>query len=110
MRLRRLLDSSSIARSFIRLRVAWSRTLFLRFAVDARELLRRDDEPLHRAPADDVPVDDLVHVLDAHAAVPRGLGIHDDGDAARALVETQRLVRAHDALQTAVVKLLLERG
>src|SRR5262245_28408554 len=63
--------------------------------IDTRELFGREHEALHRLAADDVALDDLVDVRDGDVAVPGSLGVDDDRDAVRALVEAAGLVRAH---------------
>src|SRR3954463_487036 len=52
--------------------------------------------------------DDLAHVVDLDAAVPALLGVHDDGDAARALVQAAGRVGAHAPLDAALVQQALE--
>src|SRR4051812_43370482 len=67
-----------------------------------------DAQPLHRYSADQVALDDLLHVLDGDAAVPDLLGVDHDGDAAGALVEAARGVGADALLEAALVQQLLE--
>src|SRR5204863_3059832 len=67
-----------------------------------------DEEALDGLAADQVAVDDLLHVLDGDAAVPHLLRIDHAGDAALALVEAAGGVGADPLLQPALVQFALE--
>src|SRR6187549_3302524 len=69
----------------------------------------RHQQARHRRAADDVLLDDLVHVGFGHPAVPYGLGIDDDGRALLTLVEAPGLVGTDAAVQAALGQRLLER-
>ena len=58
----------------------------------------RDHESLDRLAANDVGVNDLFHVLDAHAAIPDLLRINNDRRPELAGIETSSLIDAHGAL------------
>jgi hypothetical protein len=59
-------------------------------------------QPLHRLPADDMQIHDLVHIRGRYACVPNALGIYDNVRAMLALVEASGLVRANRSFQPAL--------
>lgn len=67
-----------------------------------------DHEALDGLAVHDVGLDDLVDIGGAHAPVPNGVRVDDDGRAMLALVETSRHVGAHAFLQSAQCEFLLE--
>src|SRR4029079_13926124 len=76
-----------------------------------REILSRASlhaQAFDRNAADEMVLDDLAHMVDLDPAVPDLLGIDHDGDPARALIQTAGRVRAHAALDAALVQQALE--
>jgi len=60
--------------------------------------------------ADDVGLHNFSHIGGFHVAVPHGLGIHDDGGAVFALVETTGFVGTHLGPESALSQLSLKNA
>lgn len=73
--------------------------------VDARVL---HYQPLNGFAADDVSIDNLIHIFGLHPAIPDSIGIHHQIRTMLALVEAARLVGSDFAFQTTFRQLLLE--
>src|SRR5207244_3159624 len=65
-------------------------------------------QPLHRLAADEMLLDDLVHVLLGDAAVPHALRVDHNGAPQRTVVQAPRLVGADFAVQPARPQRVLE--
>ena len=60
----------------------------------------RQAQSLDRPSIDQMRAHDLLDIRELHEPIPNGLGIHHDGDAVLALVETPRLIDPNRPLQT----------
>ena len=81
-----------------------------RFMFPLLPLVRVLDQALDRPPSEDVLLDDLLHVVHAHAPVPYALGVDDHGRTVGALVEAAGLVGPDHALEAASPQRRLEAG
>ena len=68
----------------------------------------RNDQTGYRYAADDVGVDDLVHVLGFDASIPNCFGVDDEIWTVLALIETARLVGPYFAFEAAFREFLFE--
>jgi hypothetical protein len=85
------------------------RLLLCRIGLRHVELIIWNDEALDRLAANDVRIDDFVHVGRRDVAVPNGFGIDDNRRAELALIETTRLVGANRILDSPLRQLRFEK-